>query len=491
MNRIVKCVPNFSEGREPATVHAIVAAVTSVPDVWLLDHSMDADHHRSVVTFIGSPEAVAEAAWRAIQTATRLIDLRRHSGVHPRVGATDVVPFVPIEGVTMDECVQLARRLGRRVGDELRIPVFLYERAATTSTRVRLERIRQGGLPGLRARMESDPSWTPDYGPPTLHDTAGAIVIGARPTLIAFNVNLKSQDLPIAQAIARAVRESTGGLPSLKAIGVPLPSRGLVQVSMNLTDYRVTPLQAAFQAVKTEAAKYGVDIAGSEFIGLVPQEALNQVGVAFLECERFDPAQILETRMRAAMAGADGSSLAGFLRDVAAPNPTPAGGSVAALVGALAAALGVMGARLAERGEAEQTLLRFAERLQGLVQADMAAYGEVARAGKVPKERPERSDHMEAAMHRATAVPVEIAEAACAVGRAVAAYRDAAKPAVRSDLTVALIMALASSEAGLHTAKVNIKLLKNKEVRAMFEGRIAAVTRSLEELRGLCYTPPS
>lgn len=493
MNPIVKCVPNVSEGRNPATIQALIAVVTSVPGVWLLDHTMDPDHHRSVLTFAGRPEAVGDAAFLVIKTATRLIDLRHHVGVHPRVGATDVVPFVPLQDIAMEDCAQLARTLGRQVGAELGIPVFLYEEAATNRDRVKLEAIRRGGLTGLAARMASDPAWMPDFGPQHLHETAGAIVVGARRPLIAFNVDLKTTELPIAQAIARTVRHSSGGLPCVKAIGVKLASRGMVQVSMNLTDYHVTPMHVAFQAVKDEAAKYGVDIAGSELIGLVPQEALDQAGVASLQLERFDRSQILETRMAAAMAGSVESvtSVSGYLQAVAAAKPTPAGGSVAALVGALAASLGLMGARFGQQPAAQQQLLPLSKRLYALVEGDIEAYEAVARAGKIPQERPERAAEMEAAMRRATEVPMEIAELSCEAGGAIHACLKQAKPAVHSDLTVGTIMAIAAAEAGLHTVKVNMKMLTNHEVKKEFDSRVRQTTRSLEELRGLCYTPPS
>ncbi|TKB64036.1 MAG: glutamate formimidoyltransferase [Nitrospira sp.] len=225
VDRIVECVPNFSEGRNQTTVRALAQAVESVAGVWLLDQTRDRDHHRSVLSFAGEPDAVAEAAFRAIRVATDLIDLRKHKGVHPRVGATDVVPFVPLRGTTMQDCIYLAKRLGRQVGTELGIPVFLYEQAALHRDHAPLESIRRGGLQGLAFRMASDPDWTPDFGPSHLHKTAGAMVIGARPPLIAFNVNLRSMDLALAQSIAKDIRQSNGGLPHLKAIGVELASR--------------------------------------------------------------------------------------------------------------------------------------------------------------------------------------------------------------------------------------------------------------------------
>jgi glutamate formiminotransferase / formiminotetrahydrofolate cyclodeaminase len=292
MGKLVECIPNFSEGRNPTTVQALIAAVESVPGIRLLDRTSDPDHHRSVLTFAGDPDAVVEAAFQAIRIATKLIDLRNHTGAHPRIGATDVVPFVPIQDSTMEDCVQLARRLGERVGAELKIPVFLYEQAAGHPDRTKLETIRQGGLSGLEARMATDRNWHPDFGPPRLHESAGAIVIGARHPLIAFNVNLNSPDLNIAKTIARTIRQSNGGLPCVKAIGLALASRGIVQVSMNLTDYHVTSMATAFRAVQTESAKAGVEIAGSELIGLVPQAALDQAASALLEIRNFDSTQI-------------------------------------------------------------------------------------------------------------------------------------------------------------------------------------------------------
>src|SRR5215510_5636846 len=297
VNRIVECVPNFSEGRNQTTVLALVHAVESVPGVWLLDHTMDRDHHRSVLSFAGEPDAVVEAASRTIRVATDLIDLRKHKGVHPRVGATDVVPFVPLRGTTMQDCIHLAKRLGQRVGTELEIPVFLYEPAALHRDHAPLESVRRGGLQGLAFRMASDPDWTPDFGPFRLHKTAGAIVIGARPPLIAFNVNLRSTDLALARSIAKDIRQSNGGLPHLKAIGVELASRKMVQIAMNLTDYLITPIHIAYEAVSTRAAAQGVAVSGAELIGLVPQAALLQTASHSLAIEHFDAAQVLETRL--------------------------------------------------------------------------------------------------------------------------------------------------------------------------------------------------
>lgn len=297
MSQIVECVPNFSEGRNPEVIQTIAALVRSVPGVVLLDETKDPDHHRAVLTFAGRPYAVAEVAFQMARLASQLIDLRGHQGEHPRVGATDVMPFVPIRDISMQDCVQLARMVGQRIGNELKIPVFLYEQAASKPERKQLEWIRKGGMKGLADRMAADPRWAPDFGPKQLHQTAGATVVGARWPLIAFNVNLRTQDLSIAKAIAKVVRQSSGGLPSVKAIGVDLRSQGLVQVSMNLTNQAETPLHKAFAAVQQEAAARGVEVAGTEIIGLVPEQALMETAQQALSLDRFDGRQVLEARL--------------------------------------------------------------------------------------------------------------------------------------------------------------------------------------------------
>ena len=490
MPHLIECVPNFSEGRNPAVIQALLAAVTSVPRVWLLHHTADPDHHRSVLTFAGPPDAVGEAALRAITAATELIDLRQHEGVHPRVGATDVVPFVPIHDDGMDECIRVARWVGQEAGTRLGIPVFLYENAASNPARRQLESVRLGGPGGLASRMDSDPAWIPDFGPPHLHPTAGALVVGARRPLIAFNANLKTNDLSIAKAIAKSIRQSNGGLPSLKAIGVELASRGMVQVAMNLTDYRVTPMHRAFQAVKTEAMKFGVEVVGSELIGLAPHAALDQAAVAALQLERFDPDQVLETRIAKATANTKtvDRTLSDFLDAVAATEPTPAGGSVGALAGALAASLGLMGARLGHNRESEQHLTRLQHRLRQLIQVDADAYGQLMSAYRIPNEEPHRPQSIMTALTTATDIPIEIAELACEVGRLIHDCIPSVKRAVRSDMIVGMIMAIAAAESGLHTASSNTQL--NQELNVSMSGKLARAIRNLEELKRLCYTPP-
>jgi glutamate formiminotransferase/glutamate formiminotransferase/formiminotetrahydrofolate cyclodeaminase len=503
VDRIVECVPNFSEGRNQTTVRALVNAVESVPGVWLLDHTMDRDHHRSVLSFAGEPDAVVEAAFRTIRVATDLIDLRKHKGVHPRVGATDVVPFVPLRGTTMQECIHLAKRLGQWVGTELEIPVFLYEQAALHRDHAPLESVRRGGLQGLAFRMASDPDWTPDFGPFRLHKTAGALVIGARPPLIAFNVNLRSTDLSLARSIAKDIRQSNGGLPHLKAIGVELASRQMVQVAMNLTDYIITPLHVAFEAVRTLAAKHGVEVAGSEVIGLVPQAALVQAAGHSLGLEQFDSTQVLEMRLEARLLGEPvrsvpsreqesvdwhAQSIAEFLNSVAAATPIPAGGTVAALVGALAASLGIMGARLSGQRGVEQRLSEISLRLRELMQADGDAYQRFIQATRLAKTDRTRPAVLSSALHLATEIPLEIAELATKAGALLHACSAGVKPRVRSDLTVGLVLAIAAADAGRHTVEENIKLQHNQRLKLSILDRIQQMINRLEELRGSCYT---
>ncbi len=294
--RVVECVPNFSEGRRPEVIDQIVAAAKSVSGAVVLDVLSDYDHNRVVVTILGEPEAVSEAVFRACSKASQLIDMTGHQGEHPRIGATDVIPFVPLAGVTMEECVTLAERLGERIADQLNIPVYLYERAARRPERRNLADVRRGQYEGLCQSIQT-PERHPDFGPIRMHPTAGATVVGARPPLVAFNVNLDSSDLKLAKRIAKKIRESSGGLKAVKALGVMLSERNLAQVSMNLVDYTVTGMYQAYQAIAAAAAEVGVGIVGSEIIGLLPMQALFDVALQALKVESFSPAQVLETHL--------------------------------------------------------------------------------------------------------------------------------------------------------------------------------------------------
>ena len=292
---LIECVPNVSDGQDRDLIARMAESVRSAPDVRLLDHSSDAAHNRSVFTFVGSPAGVQQAVLSIFQHAVAGIDLRRHSGVHPRLGAVDVVPFVPLQGATMDQCVEIAKTTGAAVADRFGVPIYLYEEASTSPIRTRLEDIRRGAFEGLRDKM-SLPEWTPDFGPRHPHPSAGASVVGARHILIAYNVNLDSDRLDVAKAIAKTIRQSSGGLPFVKAMGVRLDSH-VVQVSMNLTNSERTPMWVAYDAVVQEAARHGVAVRGSELIGLVPQAALRPGDETYLKIEGFTSSQILERQI--------------------------------------------------------------------------------------------------------------------------------------------------------------------------------------------------
>lgn len=339
--RLIECVPNFSEGRDRELVAGIADAITGCPGVAILGTTMDADHNRSVITFAGSPSAVSEAALRAVAKAAESIDLRKHTGVHPRIGATDVLPFVPVEGVSMDECVDLAHTVGEQIWRRLGIPVYFYEKAARRPERVRLEYIRRGQFETARALAAVDPDRRPDVGGPELHVSAGATVVGARPFLIAYNINLDTEEVCVAMKIAKKIRASSGGFPGVKALGVYLLSRKQSQVSMNLTDFRTTPVHVVFDAVREQAEAAGVRIAGSEIIGLIPKAALERAANHYLQCENFSPDLVLENRLAEALP----YSIDDVLDQLSDPSRA-AGGNVPALAGAMAAALGVLTLRL-------------------------------------------------------------------------------------------------------------------------------------------------
>ena len=295
---LVECVPNFSEGRNTETVERLAKAISSVATACVLDTHLDPDHNRSVITFVASPEMIVEAGVRAVSLAAELIDMRQHQGVHPRLGATDVLPFVPISGVTLEDCVALAHSAGERIARELSIPVFFYERAALRPERVNLEDVRRGALELLREQIAVDPGRAPDVGPLVVHESAGAIAVGARPFLIAFNVNLNTRDVLVARAIARVVRARHGGLPFVKALGFELSTRGLVQVSMNLVNYEATGMAQAYNAVRDEAARIGVEVFSTEIVGLVPEKALDREAEYFKKLENLTADKILENRLR-------------------------------------------------------------------------------------------------------------------------------------------------------------------------------------------------
>jgi glutamate formiminotransferase/formiminotetrahydrofolate cyclodeaminase len=472
MDRLVECIPNFSEGRKAETIDALVEAIHSVPGVVVLDRQSDADHNRSVLTFVGPPEDVAEAAFRAAEQALHRIDLTAHHGEHPRVGATDVIPFVPIRGVAMDDCVHLARIVGRRLAEELRIPVFLYEHAAKAPFRSRIEDIRRGGLDELAERMRMSPEWAPDFGEAKLHRTAGATIVGARQILIAYNVNLATIDVDLAKSIALKVRASNGGLPSVKAVGIDLKSRGCVQVSMNLTNYGETSVYEAFEAVKAEAAKHSVAVYSSEVIGLIPEAAVSQVTAHYLMLENFSMSQVLEARMAQALMQDVSATVRPFLEAVSAPGAAPGGGSVAALAGAAAMSLGVMvsGRLLEKETQPDKTadlrakrdvLIQLRDRLQAAMREDAEAYAAVIESARRPVIDPERGAALKDALSVAIAVPLAIMEWAVAGMHVLRALIPLATPPMAADLKAGVFAAQAAGEGALACVKANLDSLKD------------------------------
>src|SRR5712664_161984 len=506
MKRLIECVPNFSEGRDPAKVDAIVGAMSSVPGVYVLDREMDADHHRCVITLAGEPDAVAEAAILGTGKAMELIDLTKHSGAHPRVGATDVLPFIPIDGVTIEDCVVLARRVGNEIWKRYRIPVFFYEAAATRPDRVNLENVRRGQFEGLREQLKKNHERQPDVGEPKAHPTAGVTVVGARKFLIAYNVNLNTSDIGIANKIAKAIRFSSGGLRYVKSMGVELKARNLAQVSINLTDFEQTPMHRVYEMVKREAERYGVVPVGSEIVGLIPKKAIEMAADYFLQVENFSPAQVFENRLQAALTGqsldhaAKEGKLAAlaepFLEAVAAPSATPGGGSVSALAGALAASLGQMVAGLSrkkksqaafvnELSEALDQLRRNAAELAEAIDRDAAAYDAVMAAHKLPQESAEQKRLREEAIQRATRgaaeVPLQVAERSVALFERLGQLASIAAASMKSDLEVARLMAAAGARGALANVEINLDNITDANYVTSMRAKSAALRERLGE----------
>jgi glutamate formiminotransferase / formiminotetrahydrofolate cyclodeaminase len=494
MAQIVECVPNFSEGRRPEVLDEIVEAMRGVPGVLVLDREMDANHNRAVVTIAGAPSAVSEAAFRGIAAAADRIDLRTHTGEHPRMGATDVVPFIPIEGVTMDDCALLARALGERVGRELSIPVFLYEAAATRADRENLADVRRGEFEGLRDEIGKNPDRAPDFGPAAIHASAGATAIGARMPLVAYNINLATRDVSVAKKVANAVRFQRGGLRYVKAMGFELADRGLSQVSMNLVNTKGTPIHRVFTMVEREAARYGVSVVGSEVVGLVPEEALIDSADFFLKLENFHKGQILENRLREAQE-ARSESKEDFLDRLAGSSPTPGGGSVAALAGALGAALVSMVAALtvgkkkyAEVEEAIKETRKSSESLRSkltrLIEQDVEAFDAVMRAFKLPRaseaEERARAVAVEKALMDASQVPLETVERALEVLDLARHAAQVGNVNAVSDAGVAAYMCEAAARSAALNVRINAKGLTNDEARRDLTDR---VERLLESVR--------
>ena len=491
MSTLVECVPNFSEGRDKSKVDAIVDAM-KMPGVYLLDREMDSDHNRCVITLVGEREAIQEAAIRGVGKAAELIDLTTHTGAHPRMGAADVVPFIPIDGVTIEDCVAMANHVGEEIWKRYQVPVYLYESAARIPERQGLENIRRGQFEGIRAEIETNPARRPDFGEPRVHPTAGTTAVGARKFLVAFNVFLNTPDVEIAKKIAKAVRFSSGGMRFVKGAGFLV--RGLAQVSMNLTDFEQTPVHRVFEMVKREAARYGVAPVASEIVGLIPKKALEQAAEWFLQVENFDSSLILENRLAAVMGGkmAVGGLRAGvepFVEQLAAPTATPGGGSAAAAAGAMAAGLAAMVASMsrgkkaylqyeAQLSAAIARLTPLREELKAAVDADAQSYSSVMNAYKAARTAADEKSGealIEAALKEATAVPLSVAEKSHEIAQIANSLGPITNPNMKSDLTTASALAQAAITGALANVEINVASLKDQAFIAEIRQRTGRI----------------
>ena len=447
MKRLIECVPNFSEGRDLAKVDALVDAMSGVPGAWVLDRTSDPDHNRSVITLAGEPEAVAEAAIRGVGKAAELIDMTRQTGAHPRIGATDVLPFIPLDGVSMEDCVALARRVGHEIWERYRIPVYFYEAAATRPERVNLENIRKGQFEGLLADALRDPDRSPDIGEPRLHPTAGAIAVGARKLLIAYNIHLNTNDVSIARKIAKAIRFSSGGLRHVKAIGVDLKSRGLAQVSINLTDFEQTPLHRVFEMVKREAERHGCAVTGSEIIGLIPRKAIELSAEYYLQLENFSPARVLENRL-AMVSGAMPAEITGQ-------------GNPGAIFQALLAAL-------------REAARKCAEEIDSRGRSNEAPNESLSKRSPAAYEQAEKA---------AAEANLEMALAAAQIFEQWVQLEPLAAPSMLSDVRVGRRMALAAARGALENVETNLAVIHDLDddfgYISRMKSRVAAIEARL------------
>jgi glutamate formiminotransferase / formiminotetrahydrofolate cyclodeaminase len=495
---LIECVPNFSEGRVPSRVDAIVEAMKR-DGVYLLDCEMDADHNRSVVTLVGEREPLLAAVLAGIGRATELIDLNEQRGVHPRLGATDVVPFVPIEGATLEDCVQMAHELGQQVWQRYQIPVYFYEAAAMRPERANLENVRRGQFEAIREEIAVLESRRPDVGAPRCHPTAGAVAIGARNFLVAYNIYLQTKDVAVAKTIARAVRFSSGGFRGVKAIGLEV--RGQAQVSMNLTDTNLTPIATVFEFVKREAARHGVLTQSSEIVGLVPKRAMEDAAAWFLQVENFDSSMILENRLAAAMGGKSNTArgvrggVEEFLDQLAAPKGGAGGGSAAAAAGAMAAGLAAKAAGItrgkkshaqfdAELSAALAKLDALGEELRTAINAGAASAQAVATARetqKIATNARAAGEAVATALRNAANVPLRVAQCAAEVCGLAQALRNQTDPGERGDLTVALALAKAAMDSALAHVEMYLNSLE-EECEAIFIAETRAAVWGLRNL---------
>ena len=492
MAKLVECVPNFSEGRRPEVIEAICGAITSVDGVTLLDHEMDADHNRAVVTFVCHPSLAVDAAFRGYQKAAELIDMTTHSGEHPRMGACDVCPFIPISDMTVDDAIELANRLGRRVGEELQIPVYLYEDAATSSKRKNLAKVRTGEYEGIRDSIETDSARKPDYGPSKMNLKAGSTAIGVRFPLVAYNVYLDTNKKWIADKVADAVRSLRGGYRFVKALGFEIKERDQVQISMNLVNYTKTPMFRVFETIKSEAARYGVNIMSSEIIGLVPNDAILDVADFYLRFENFSREQVLEQKLQSASTSA-GAARETFCDEVASSAPAPGGGSVAASAGALSAALTAMVCRLTvgkkQYAAVKDELSGIRDKADGLrneltelIETDKEAFNAVMDAYKLPKGTEERDRAEQEATKQAAVVPLTVMVKALEVLNMARTVAQKGNENSITDAGVAGLMGMAAVEGAGYNVRINLTSLTDAQTVAKLKGKAHALAEKARKV---------
>ena len=494
--KLVECVPNFSEGQRKDVINAIVGEARS-RNVKVLDVESDPDHNRSVLTFLGSPEAVLEAALAVSGKAIELIDLNRHRGQHPRMGAVDVVPFIPISQISMEECVQLAKDFAAEYASRFKVPVFLYEEAATRPDRRNLADVRKGEFEGLRDQIGRDSDKMPDFGPNAIHPTAGATAVGARQILIAYNVNLATGNIDVAKKIARQVRGKDGGLSAVKALGFELKDKGIVQVSMNMVDFKASQLFKAFELVKMLAHHQGVQVVGSEIVGLVPMEALIDTAEFYLQLQGFSEKQILETKLFETPSDRlVEMNLSAFGAEVASEKPVPGGGSVSAYAGSLAAGLVSMVSRLTlKRPEYKEHWPRVREiiteseslekRLLELVDEDARSFSNLMQAYRLPKlseqEKNTRAAEIQSRLKGATEVPLTTAESTTQVLSLAKSLSERGNERALSDLQTAVFLAHASSMGALSNVAINLAGIKDEEYQKRTRSRIEAIQKQIDQ----------
>jgi glutamate formiminotransferase/formiminotetrahydrofolate cyclodeaminase len=497
-NQIVECIPNFSEARRPEVVESIVQMLTSIAGVRILDRHSDLDHNRTVVTLLGPPDAVEEAAFQAIKKAAELIDLDKHQGEHPRIGATDVVPFVPISGLTMVDCIEMARRLGKRVGEELQIPVYLYEEAAIKPERTNLENIRRGQYEALKKELGENPAREPDFGPTTLTG-AGATVIGARHPLIAFNVYLTTDDVSIANRIARAIRHSSGGLRFVKSMGVLVEGRA--QVSMNLTDFRRTPMARVVEMIRREAQRYGVQVHHSELVGLVPNQALVDAAVWYMQMDQFEPEQVLEMKLfesgQADTPSQEKSGEPSFLDALASSDPTPGGGSASAYSAAMAASLAAMVGRVTvgkskyadvegEMWSMIEEAVELQQFMKDAVVKDAEAFDEYMKARSLPRdteqEKSERIKAIQAASINAARVPLEVARESLQIMQLALNAAKLGNVNAISDAGTAAALAKAAITGAGFNVRINLLGLEKESDPARMINELKGIEKQAEKI---------